>query len=502
MSRNTILARVARIALPSIIGASAALALAPCGGARSLAAEALSPHREVSEHVMSVSSTEAYTVFLPALFRCCDAQTPPFGVQFYGALNSDSGLAEIADAGATWIRMPISWRTIEPTNTRPEYYSWSALDASVSNAAERGVELILTLAGQPSWAAAYEQGPVTNTQDLVEFFSALVERYDGDGVDDAPGSPTVTHFELYNEPDNGSLGHAAHGGWGCWGDFDDDVPGCGDAEDYAALLQLLYPVVKQANPRAKLVFGGIALDAYAPAGPFDPHFLDNVLAACEGQDCFDVMNFHYYPPFRQNWEPYGTGMIGKANYVRERLAAHGRPDVPVICTETSWDSEASWGSEELQSRYVVKAYVRGMAADLDVVTWFWARDGDAGGAPGLLDDSLQPRDSYTAFGTMTEMLKGALYQRSLTLAETGDERIEGYVFQTSSGRMDVVWTEDDTPYITDDDPFLPYIVEARAVRVVHRSGCAMEYRDEGDGVIDGKILIQVEGSPLFVEYNP
>jgi hypothetical protein len=457
---------------------------------------------DILVHSASVTSNAAYTVYLPSLFRWYNGETPPFGVQFYGALDGDSGLGQLVDAGASWIRLPIPWAAIEPSNTTPEAYNWSGLDAWVSNAKDRGSQLILTLTGQPSWAAVYPQGPVTDTEDIEEFLGAVVERYDGDGTADAPGSPRVTYFELYNEPDNGDLGHAVHGGWGCWGDSDDDVPGCGDANDYAALLQLLHPVVKEANPRAKLVLGGLALDWFAPDGPFDPDFLDTVLAACEGRACFDVMNFHYYPPFRSEWESYGTAIIGKANYVRERLAAAGRADVPVICTETTWDSSASWGSDELQSRYAIKAYVRGIAADLDVVTWYWARDSEAGGGAGLLDVSLQPKDSYWAFRGMARMLTHALYLRRLTPAETGDARIEGYVFQTPRGRLDVVWTEDDTPFVTDDDPMLPLTVEARSLRVVDKFGVETERRDEDDGELDGQVTINVGGSPLYLELNP
>jgi hypothetical protein len=441
-----------------------------------------------------------HRVHLPMVGKGWTNRVPPFGVQFYGALNDSQGLDEIADAGARWIRLPASWQSIEPTDTSPEDYRWSGLDSDVSNATDEGIRLILTLTDQPSWAAVFGMGPVTNTADIQEFFGAMVERYDADGVDDALGSPEVTHFELYNEPDNGDLGHALHGGWGCFGDYDNDVPGCGDAEDYASLLQSLYPVVKDADPHAKLVFGGMALDWFAPDGPFDRDFLPNVLSACQGRDCFDVMNFHYYPPFRARWEPNGTGIIGKATYVRQELAAYGFSDAPVICTETSWAAGAAWGSDELQSRYAVKAYVRGMAADLDVVTWFWARDGGSDGRPGLLDDDVQPKDSYWSFQTMAAMLGSAIYERELTLAETGDELIEGYVFRRG-GRLDVVWTEDDTRYVAEDDPVLPLAVAAVSLRVTDKFGTVTEYRDRDDGDADGEITVQVGGSPLFLEYD-
>jgi hypothetical protein len=366
---------------------------------------------------------------------------------------------------------------------------------SVTNAAQEGIELMLTIGGQPSWAATYPMGPVTDTADLLEFVGALAERYDGDGVDDAPSSPRVRYFELYNEPDNTNPAQAMNG-WGFWGE---------NGDGYAALMQDLYPTIKAANPGAQLVLGGLALDWFKEqGGPFDSHFLDDVLAACQGQDCFDVVNFHYYPLFRRNWEPYGTDIIGKANFVRQKLAVYGFADVPVVCTETSWSSAAStgWGSDELQSRYTVKGYVRGVAADLGVIVWYAILDYSDSIAPGLLSNDLQPKPSHSAYRVMTEMLGRAVYQRQLTSAETGSSQIEGYVFQVCGKRLDIAWTEDDTPYDTSDDPWQPLTVQAQTLRVVDKLGNDIWYDDADDGKADGRITITVGGSPVYLEYNP
>ena len=490
--KNVFVSRTWRVIFSVVIGLAAVFVLGLSAGSAQMADSLpVSPHLETHRVSALAPANGTYTIYVPFVSRYLNTRTPPFGIQFYGTPDASSGLTQAADAGDRWIRVPLSWASIEPTNTTPESYDWSGLDLSVTNTVQEDIELILTIAGQPSWAAVYQQGPVTNTTDLLEFVGALVERYDGDGVNDAPGLPQVRYFELYNEPDNADVGHASHGGWGYWGH---------NGAGYAALLQELHPVIKGANSQANLVFGGLALDYFEPDGPFDPDFLDDVLTACQGQDCFDVMNFHYYPPFRSRWEPYGTDIIGKANYVRQRLTAHGFADMPVICTETSWLS--SWGGDELQSRYVVKGYVRGMAAELEVIVWFEIGDRSDADRPGLLDSAWQPKPSYWAFQAMTAMLDGALYQRPLTLAETGSEQIEGYVFQTCGRRLDVVWTEDDTPYDPDDDPSLSLTVQAQTLRTVDKFGNGTWHNDGDDGVADGQITILVGGSPLYLEYNP
>ena len=492
--KNTFVSRVWSIILSVTVGLGAALALGLSCSAQMADALPAFPYLETPPTSALAPTNGTYTAYVPLVSHCWDTRIPPFGIQFYGTLNASNGLTQAVDAGTRWIRTPFSWASIEPTNTTPENYNWSRLDSSVTNAAQEGIELILTIAGQPSWAAIYRMGPVTNTADLVEFVGALVERYDGDGVDDAPGSPRVRYFELYNEPDNADIGHAVHGGWGYWGH---------NGAGYAELLQALYPVVKAANPQANLVFGGLALDWFEEqGGPFDSQFLDDVLAACQGQNCFDVMNFHYYPVFYRRWDPYGMDIIGKANYVQQKLAAYGFTDVPIACTETGWVSNADWGSDELQSRYAVKVYVRGMAAGLEIIVWYKIDDRHDSSLPGLLDNNLQPKPSYWVFQRMTNMLERTVYQRPLTLAETGSEQIEGYVFQVCGRRLDVVWTEDDTRYDPDDDPSLPLTVQAQTLRVVDKSGNETWLDDGDDGVADGQITILVGGSPLYLEYNP
>ena len=498
--RNVFVSRAWRVLFSIVVGLGALCLLRLWAGSAQRAdahrADALPvPAHLGLQPVSALALTnQTYTIYLPYISRCHNTHIPPFGIQFYGTLSASNGLTRASEAGARWIRVPLSWAAIEPANTTPQNYNWSGLDVSVTNARQAGFELILTIAGQPAWAAAYQQGPVTNTADLVEFVGALVERYDGDGTDDAPGSPQVRYLELYNEPDNANVRQAMLGGWGYWGH---------NGAGYAALLQTLHPVIEAANPQANLVFGGLALDWFdEQGGAFDSHFLDDVLAACQGQACFDVMNFHYYPIFL-TFESYGPGIIGKANYVRQKLAAYGFTDVPIICTETSWASATSidWGSDELQSRYAVKAYARGLAAGLDVVVWYEIRDRGDSIEPGLLDGSLQPKPSYWAFQVTTAMLGQTTYQRPLTPAETGHVQIKGYVFQDCGRRLDVVWTEDGTPYDTYDDPALPLTVQAQALRVVDKFGTETWYTDEGDGVLDGRITITVGGSPLYLEYN-
>ena len=480
--------------LVSVIGA--ALVILAINDSTALASP-LPPSEPVpADLTPAVAAQVEPRIHLPIVLSHYDPSPPAFGIQFYGEQSLwDSRLDYAVDAGSAWIRWPISWATVEPTNTVPANYDWTMLDTTVISATNQGVNLILTIADQPSWAATYAMGPVTDVVELEEFVGAMVERYDGDGIEDAAGSPIVNYYELYNEPDNAELWGAENGGYGYWGH---------QGAEYAALMQRLYPVIKTASPDARLVLGGLALDRFEEyGGPFDDEFLDDVLAACQGHDCFDVMNFHYYPTFRRRWESYGADIIGKTNYVRDRLTAYGFGDLLIVCTETSWAGEGStWGSDELQSRYTTKGFVRGLAAGLDIIVWWFIQDGDQTNMPGLLANDLQPKPSYGAYQTMTGMLTGAYYQRALAPVETGSDQLVGYVFKRRGHRLDVVWTEDNTWYDADDDPWLPYTVQAETVLVIDKFGNEQMAWDLDDGHNDGRITVNVGGSPLYLVYNP
>ncbi len=138
---------------------------------------------------------------------------------------------------------------------------------------------------------------------LLNLWARLAERYDGDRVNDAPGSPIITYFEMYNEPDGNSLPEVRR--WGHYG------------ARYAQMLAAIYPAIKTANPNAKVLLGGIAYDGFEDkGGQFVRSFLDDVLNA-GGGDYFDIMNFHAYPAFRGSWTPgKGSGLLEKANAIR------------------------------------------------------------------------------------------------------------------------------------------------------------------------------------------
>ena len=263
------------------------------------------------------ASTSSHKVYLPLVVRQPSQTNNVFGVQIYDGLNSSAAALDLTQtAGVSWVRWPLIWESIEPNDTTPGHYNWATTDASFAAAKATGLKVVATLMNNPSWAATTLGGPLdrSGVGALVEFMAAAVERYDGDGRDDAPGSPVVDYWELYNEPDGGDPVRARTAGIGYWGPF---------GADYAQMLCAVYPAAKAASPNAKMVLGGMAYDWFIEdGGHFVRAFLDNVLAA-DGGRCLDAVAFHYYPLFEPTWAPYGPGLSGKANYLRSKLDSYG-----------------------------------------------------------------------------------------------------------------------------------------------------------------------------------
>jgi hypothetical protein len=417
-------------------------------------------------------------IFLPVV-RNGNVVIPVVGTQLYGYIGAGTGFTRVVESKISWVRFQVLWSDIEPVNTTPDHYEWNSLDASVQTAVNAGIHVILTLEANPAWAAPpivapHNNGPVTNTADLVQFVSAVVSRY-----------PGVQYFEIYNEPDNQR-------------DFGRNGAG------YADMLTVVYPAVKAANPAANVVMAGIAMDWFVDeGGPFVRSFITDMLNKCQknASPCFDQASFHYYPSFRWRWESYGRDVIGKASYLRQMMANYGYVR-PIFVTEAGWPTTTEMSSSpEIQARYVPKVFVRAMAGDLPMVSWYAMMDTDWSN-PGFLDSSLTPRPSYTTLQVVTELINQARFVRAIPSTETGSAQIEGYQF-TAPGvsRRDVYWY--DCPSMYNGATTYPIDCETSAVL---KLGAAQVTRIDKFGnrtiltATGGYITLNVTSSPIFIDY--
>jgi hypothetical protein len=373
-----------------------------------------------------------------------------FGIQTYR--NTGEGTREyepLLETGATWLRVPFYWDRLEPTNVSPSEYRWSFVDGPAGAASAPGIKIILTVERSPSWAAPNSDRPINaaNLADFAEMMAAVVERYDGDGIDDAPGSPVIEYFEFFNEPDGYCNGNRR------WGDAGDE---------YAEMLKAVYGPMKQANPSAQIVFGGIAFDWFQDVdangvctpktgwlfgnGPFAYNFLEDVLKA-GGGDYFDVMNFHSYPAFAKNWTqhcwdqnancvngPYSSffdfestnqlslGIYEKTLYIRKLMTEYGYGNMPIFITEAGIGSDIE-GREDtgdspykIQSEHLVASFAQAKAANIASMIW-WTLFDELPYRMGLIEIvNGQPvkKESFGVYQVAVDQLADAVFERNLT----------------------------------------------------------------------------------------
>lgn len=434
-------------------------------------------------------ATDVFTVrqYLPLVLN---GYVPPydtlFGVQLYGTINEQAqALRTMRSAYVHWARWPIAWSAIEPTNRLPDQYVWYA-DASISNAYLSNLELIATIVNNPAWAATYPNGPIdkTDLSEFAQFMAAMVERYDGDGVSDAPGSPVVRYWELYNEPDAGIELNAA-AGHSYWGPF---------GAEYAAMLCSIYPAMKAASSDVQVVLGGIAYDNFLDSGGvFVRAFLGDVLDAGGGA-CFDVMNFHYYPPFEPIWSAYGPGLSGKAAFLRQNYPIASKP---MMVTEAGWhsaDYSIYPSSPAMQARYVVKLFTQAMYADLQALTWWtWIDPGGGYAENGLLTLDLVPKVSYSVYQDAAARIGRSTFEAAV---DVGSADVEAYRFMSAGSQpFYVLWSIDEFVRSVS----VPLV--AAQVRNMYGTPTLVVW-DYSDGSIDGRIHVSVGQDPVYVEAYP
>ncbi len=428
------------------------------------------------------------TLTLPAVFN--QKPVPAFGVQMYGAVT-DQYAADTPEAGVDWLRWRVFWGSVEPNNTTPDKYDWSSMDASMLAAVQLNLRPLVTIERAPKWAATYTNGPIDKVglDEFGQFMGALVERYDGDGNQDAPGSPKVRIWELYNEPDAGDV-VGAEGVQPFWGPY---------GKEYAAMLCTAYRATKAANPSARVAIGGIAYDFFKEdRGPFVRSFIEDVLKN-GGGNCMDLMNFHYYPYFEWRWKPYGDGLMGKTNYLRDILSRYGYGWMPIIVTEAGHHSDAEPSqpsSPQVQANYLVKMSTQSAAAGNQLMIWWsWLDLPDYWGETGLLTAAGVRKPSFDAYRSMAGKLSGATFLRAVPQNERGGSEDE-HVYEFKAGhKLYVAWT----------DTFSPVTLKLAGdnLKVSDSLGVVQGIlRDGDDGSSDGFVRFTVSQQPLYLEQMP
>lgn len=212
-------------------------------------------------------------------------RTPSIEAGFYGMcahLQSHDGETDedldrtiqmMSELGVQFVRFDFDWKDIEPED---DDFDFSKYDGIIAKLKQNNIKIlgILTLRPEGSWS-----DPTTGDEQEIDHFADFaynaVKRFKTD----------VRYWEIWNEPNN---------------DFFWLNP---SAANYTKLLQAAYAAVKQADPDAVVILGGIVGngqdEAYLEDGVIRVvygrgNFLAGIYANL-GRNYFDVAAIHPYP---------------------------------------------------------------------------------------------------------------------------------------------------------------------------------------------------------------
>lgn len=250
----------------------------------------------------------------------------------YGVISVYNDIARTQDLGFNWIKLFLHWSSVQPTRTSA--LSWGGLDSLVNSAQAAGIEVLLRIDGTPSWARdpacnAPDQKnyPPNNVQELADFMYQVALHFRG----------RVAAYEIYNEPN-----------------LIDEWGGCNpDPIKYSNMLAALYSRVKQADPRAVVVTGGLSNtgDGTYPGrcnrdSPVcgDLMYLQNmyVLGGARPGTHYDAIGAHPYggpnPPDTNPYSYPPTGLyFRRMDNMRDIMRDFGHNDPsPIWATEMGW----------------------------------------------------------------------------------------------------------------------------------------------------------------------
>ncbi|MFV9506297.1 MAG: hypothetical protein AB4911_17235 [Oscillochloridaceae bacterium umkhey_bin13] len=281
----------------------------------------------------------------------------PFGMNTYFTglerigRDGDAGVAELISRGrllgAAWAREELSWGNLERTGKGR--WDWNLFDRRLLATATGGYQTIGMLLTTPAWArvadcpqrmrqfaaaGVYADDfwcPPANPQDFADYVFAVVERYDGDGFADAPGSPRVAAWQIGNEPN----------AWETWP---------GTPAEYGALLVAGYAAAKAADPTAIVATGGV----YVFDGSWNSgighrdglSFLNDVFNANPAAwHSFDALAIHPFMPTVGPDEPGVYGLVtlwGRLAHTRawleQQTTLRGGSPRPIWISEIGWST--------------------------------------------------------------------------------------------------------------------------------------------------------------------
>jgi hypothetical protein len=230
-------------------------------------------------------------------------------------------LEMVREMGAPWIVEYFPWAYVE---SQPGRFGWNHTDLVIDHAERQGLKVVARLGFVPEWARPADTSPLYLDEDrFVDFGRYAAEfarRYAG----------RVDHMIIWNEPNLAlEWGYAAV-----------------DPAKYVAMLKVVYPMVKQANPEMKVLAGALAPTLAPPGSPDGMNDLDYLQAMYDlgAAAYFDILAIHAYGWYSDPDEPADASVVNfrRAELLRAIMVANGDETKSAMITEGGWNDHPRW----------------------------------------------------------------------------------------------------------------------------------------------------------------
>ena len=473
-------------------------------------------HRYEEKEVSTPPTEEPPATTTPSPY-----QDSPFGIHEVRFYDSEE-VEAVKDLGIKNTRNApynnIIWPKIEKERGK---YNWSYSDDTITTAYNLGIKTVITVGpggdGREPGPAKLPDNDTLNW--FLEFLGKAVERYDGDGVDDAPGSPKIDVIMIGNEVD----------GPGFW----KDTP-----ENYALFLKKSYQTVKKSSPNMKVSIAGAATPEgfyrfYIPILEELNRIKDN-----PNDQYFDVFDFHWSGQFKgkyseiilpdSNKKIVSYDMKQFVKDVKSELDKIGYKNVDIYITEMSDYSGTPASnpttpgvtyethSEKEHASSLIKRYIYSLVAGVDKIYWcqIVEQHGYGGVVNGYFDNVAlinNPRNpdglshkklAYYTYKKMVEVLEGSDWNDIQTIQES--DGIYIYKLTKNNKPIWVAWNDNSTEKQITISGINSVQVKITEAIPKYESGkdvtdYSIAFETETKTISGGKLTTTLSDVPVFVE---
>jgi hypothetical protein len=350
---------------------------------------------------VALAATAAVAAMLVVPSTEARAATPAgfFGLNFAFKDITGGDVLMLKKSGATTVRWTMNWSHIEPKSGS---WNWSAADAVVGGLAAQGIRVLPVMWGTPRWAASSAITAPIATQAQRNAWSAYlraaIRRY-GPGGNYWSGAYRTQHPGKAALPINT---------WQIWNEANlKTAMNPSTPSAYAQLLTLSHTVIRQTDPKAKVMFAGLL--SHPPNGLTASTFLGDVYQQPGARNAFDIMASNAY-------SGSVSGMLDDLGHIRHTMGTNGQGAKPLWISEVGWGSappnSANGGQTKgpLGQRKILIQSFNALLQErgsmrIGKVLWFNFRD-PAGGnsnicayctSAGLLTNTFQTKPAWSAF---------------------------------------------------------------------------------------------------------